>query len=162
MIRSDAEYHDARNTIARIRQNIDDAREELAAEGLTHQQIEEEVNPLEIICAQLREKVEGYDRARAGQFETLTSLNHVGRLLIAARIASGLSQRALAERLGVSEPAVSRDERNDYHGITLDRAQRILDALGVGLELSAKRPIAPSAAIPGPARKRQQPLRAAS
>lgn len=37
------------------------------------------------------------------------------------------------ERLGVHESLVSRDERNEYHGITLDRAARILDALGVEL-----------------------------
>ncbi len=51
------------------------------------------------------------------------------RLLIAARIANGVTQRELAERLGVSEAQVSRDERNEYHGITVDRAQRILDVL---------------------------------
>jgi len=28
---------------------------------------------------------------------------------------------------------VSRDERNEYHGITVDRANRILDALDVKL-----------------------------
>jgi hypothetical protein len=28
---------------------------------------------------------------------------------------------------------VSRDERNEYHGITVDRAMRILDAMGVRL-----------------------------
>jgi hypothetical protein len=30
----------------------------------------------------------------------------------------------------VSEAQVSRDERNEYHGVTVDRAQRILEALG--------------------------------
>ena len=47
------------------------------------------------------------------------------------RIANGLSQRELADRLadrlGVSEPQVSCDECNEYHGITIERAQRILD-----------------------------------
>src|SRR4029079_10758009 len=42
----------------------------------------------------------------------------------------GLTQRELAERLGISESLVPRDERNEYHGITVERAQRILDALG--------------------------------
>ena len=37
----------------------------------------------------------------------------------------------LAERLGVDLSQVSRDERNDYRGITVDRAQRVMDALGV-------------------------------
>ena len=35
----------------------------------------------------------------------------------------------MAEKLGVSEAQVSRDERNEYHGITVDRAQRVLDAM---------------------------------
>ena len=28
---------------------------------------------------------------------------------------------------------VSRDERNEYHGITVERARRVLDALGARL-----------------------------
>jgi len=53
-----------------------------------------------------------------------------GRLLIAARIANGLTQQELAERVGVSAAQVSRDERNEYHGIMVERAQLILDCLG--------------------------------
>ena len=45
----------------------------------------------------------------------------------------GFTQRQLAERLGVSETMVSRDERKEYHGITVDRARRALDALGARL-----------------------------
>ena len=44
-----------------------------------------------------------------------------------------MTQRELARRLGVDEAMVSRDERNEYHGITVDRAKRMLDALGVRL-----------------------------
>jgi transcriptional regulator with XRE-family HTH domain len=39
----------------------------------------------------------------------------------------------LAGRLGISEAVVSRDERNEYHGITVDRAQRVLDALNASV-----------------------------
>ena len=49
--------------------------------------------------------------------------------MIAVRIAHGLTRRELADRLGISEAVVSRDERNEYHGITVERAQRIVDAL---------------------------------
>jgi transcriptional regulator with XRE-family HTH domain len=59
--------------------------------------------------------------------------------LIAARIAQGLSQRELAERLGVHETQVSRDERNEYHGITVERADRILEALGVEVRTVVER-----------------------
>jgi len=57
----------------------------------------------------------------------------LGRLLIGARIYRGLSQRELASRLGVHESQVSRDERNEYGSITVERASRILEALGVEL-----------------------------
>jgi transcriptional regulator with XRE-family HTH domain len=42
-------------------------------------------------------------------------------------------QRDLARRLGVHETQVSSDERNEYFGITLERAAKILDALNVRL-----------------------------
>ena len=54
------------------------------------------------------------------------------------RIAKGISQRELASRLGVHESQVSRDERNEYHGITLDRANRILEALRVTLHTTVE------------------------
>jgi len=52
---------------------------------------------------------------------------------VGLRIARRLTQRQLAEQMGVSESQVSRDERNEYHNITLNRAQKILQCLGVRL-----------------------------
>jgi transcriptional regulator with XRE-family HTH domain len=58
----------------------------------------------------------------------ITRLTEIGRLLITLRIAQGLTQRELAARLDISESLVSRDERNEYHGLTVERAQWIPDA----------------------------------
>jgi hypothetical protein len=44
-----------------------------------------------------------------------------------------MTQRVRAWRMDADETAVSRDERNEYHGITVDRARKVLDALGVRL-----------------------------
>ena len=65
----------------------------------------------------------------------------LGRTLVAIRIALGLTQRQLAERLSVNESQVSRDERNEYQGVTVDRASRILDALGVTLRSAFQAPV---------------------
>ena len=62
----------------------------------------------------------------------------VGRLLVALRIAVGMSQRDLAKLLKVHKSQVSRDERNEYHGITLERATRILDALGLRVKTTVE------------------------
>jgi transcriptional regulator with XRE-family HTH domain len=88
------------------------------------------MEPLLSFQARLEEEVAWYENVRRRNFAPLTDLTHTGRLLIALRIANSLSQRELAQRLGVGESQVSRDERNEYHGITVERAQRILDALG--------------------------------
>jgi hypothetical protein len=46
--------------------------------------------------------------------------------------------------VGVHESQVSRDERNEYHGVTVERASRILDAMGVRLRSLFEQPILPS------------------
>lgn len=60
---------------------------------------------------------------------------------MALRIALGLTQRELAERLSVHESQVSRDERNEYNNISIDRASRILDALGVRMRSAFEQPL---------------------
>lgn len=88
------------------------------------------MEPLLSFQAQLEEEVARYENGRRRNFAPLTDLTHSGRLPIALRSAIGLSRRELAQRLGVGESQVSRDERNEYRGITVERAQPILDALG--------------------------------
>ena len=78
--------------------------------------------------------MEAYERLKRGEFEELDNLRGLGQLLITSRIAQGISQRDLAKRLGVHESQVSRDERNEYFGITLERAVKVLDALN-GLDV---------------------------
>lgn len=88
---------------------------------------------MESFHLQLVEEVRAYERLKRGEFETLENLRGLGHLLISLRIAQGITQRELARRLGVSETQVSRDERNEYFGVTLERAMRILDALDARL-----------------------------
>ena len=58
----------------------------------------------------------------------------MGRLLVALRISKGLKQKELAEKLGVKETQISRDERNEYHGASMEKVQTVLTALGVSLK----------------------------
>jgi transcriptional regulator with XRE-family HTH domain len=58
----------------------------------------------------------------------------VGQVLVAARLARGWSQRELAARLQVHESQVSRDERYEYQGITVERLQGLCDVLGLDLD----------------------------
>ena len=109
------------------------AQTELKKMGLTASEIKRATDPILSFHLQLEEEVQSYERLKRGEFDELSDLRGLGHLLISLRVARGLTQRELAERLGVHESLVSRDERNEYHGITLDRAARILDALGFEL-----------------------------
>ena len=82
--------------------------------------------------------MESYERLLHGDFGVFINLRGIGQLLTGLRIAQGLSQRDLPERLDIHESQASRDERNEYHSIALDRASRILDVLGVKLKITVE------------------------
>jgi transcriptional regulator with XRE-family HTH domain len=55
--------------------------------------------------------------------------------LVEARVASGLTQQQMAERLGVSQAQISRIEKEDYDSYTLTTLRRYVAALGGEFEL---------------------------
>jgi DNA-directed RNA polymerase specialized sigma subunit len=129
MIRSEKEYREAFERLRQDEEVLALQKEKLEGLGLSEVEVRRALEPMLSFRAQLEEEVEWYERVRRRDFGIIRDLSAVGTLLIALRIANGLSQRKLAEKLGVSEAQVSRDERNEYHGITVDRAQRVLDAM---------------------------------
>lgn len=133
MIRNETEYQEASARLAEERKRLSDHRARLKEIGLRDEEIKRVVDPMESFHLQLQEEVESYESLKRGEFEELENLRGFGHLLIALRIAQGVSQRELAKRLNVHESQVSRDERNEYFGITLERAIKILDALNVRL-----------------------------
>ena len=145
MIRNEAEYQEASKRLGDELKRLDEHRARLKVAGLGDVEIKRVIDPLESFHLQLKEEVEAYERLKRGEFEELDNLRGVGHLLITSRIAQGISQRELARRLGVHETQVSRDERNEYFGITLERAAKMLDALNVRLRTQvAIEPLPPS------------------
>jgi DNA-binding XRE family transcriptional regulator len=133
MIRNEAEYQEASKRLGDELKRLDEHRPRLKEAGLGDIEVKRVIDPLESFHLQLKEEVEAYERLKRGEFEDLDNLPGLGHLLITSRIAQGISQREFARRLGVHETQVSRDERNEYFGITLERAAKILDALNVRL-----------------------------
>ena len=133
MIRNETEYQEASARVADERNRLTEHRARLKETGLSDDEIKRVIDPMESFHLQLKEEVESYERLKRGEFEELENLRGLGHLLISIRIAQGMSQRELARRLDVHESQVSRDERNEYFGITLERAIKVLDALNVRL-----------------------------
>ena len=141
MIRSEAEYKRAVTRLREEEEHITAHKNSLHEEGYTAEQIKRAVDPLLSFHLQLQDEIESYERLRRGDLGELSNLHGFGVKIIGLRIALGLTQKEFAQKLGVSEPQVSRDERNEYHGITVERASYILDALGVVMRSKFNEPI---------------------
>jgi ribosome-binding protein aMBF1 (putative translation factor) len=133
MIRNEAEYQHASARLIEERNRLSEHRARLKETGMRDEEIKRVIDPIESFHLQLKEEVESYERLKRGEFDELENLRGLGNVLISVRIAQGISQRELARRLEVHESQISRDERNEYFGITLERAIKILDALNVRL-----------------------------
>lgn len=129
MIRNEAEYREAVARLTAEHARLTEHRARLAAMGLSDEEIKRVTDPFESFHLQFVEEVTRYERLRRGEFDELENLRGLGHLPISLRIARGLSRRELAKRLGVHESQISRDERNEYFGITVERAMKVLDAL---------------------------------
>jgi DNA-binding transcriptional regulator YiaG len=138
MIRNETEYKEAVDRIKKEHARLEKQRNKLHETGLSSKEIKRVTDPMVSFHLQLKEEVESYERLRRGDFGELHNFHGIGQLLIGLRIAHGLSQRELAERLSVHESQVSRDERNEYFNITVERASRILDALNVDLRTTVE------------------------
>jgi len=141
MIRSEQEYRRALERLEQDRSVLARQRQQLEGLGLEGEELARALQPMESFHQQFVEEVETYERMKRGDLGALRDLTGIGRWLIGLRIAKGLTQQQLAERLGVAPSQVSRDENNEYHGISVDRAQRILEALGARFEAHLTEPI---------------------
>jgi len=140
MIRNDNEYKKAVGRVEEESKRLEEIRDHLNAQGLNEDEVKSVIEPIETFYLQLQEEVEGYEKLQRGEFEEMSNLGGLGNLLISLRIYLGLSQADLAERLVVSASQVSRDERNEYHGITVERANKILETLGVKIHSTIEPP----------------------
>jgi DNA-binding XRE family transcriptional regulator len=138
MIHNEKEYTEAVNRLAEENARLALYRQRLTEEGLSAEAVNRVVDPMESFHLQLKEEVESYERLKRREFDQLDNFRGFGHMLISLRIAQGITQRELAKRLGVHESQVSRDERNEYFGITLERAMKVLEALHVRLRTTVE------------------------
>lgn len=85
---------------------------------------------------ELREIIREYEHLKSSsdiEF-SVSSFSEIPMALVKARIASGLTQKDLAERLSLKEQQIQRYEANDYLNTSMSRLVKIADALGVTLK----------------------------
>lgn len=140
MITTDAEYKRALERLEHDLETIKKQKEKLVEMELSEEEIDRAIQPVLSFHEQLKEEVEAYERLKRGDFGTLYNLNSIGRWLIGLRIAKGWTQTELARRLEVTQAQVSKDENNEYHGISVERAQKILEVFQTKIRIEIEDP----------------------
>lgn len=141
MIANERQYRTAKLEAERFEEAI--AVSDLENSG-THPRLRQAMREgLESELHQLREQIAEYEALRGGQVREIEvrSLDELPDALIRARIAAGLTQRELAERLGLPEQQVQRYEATRYAGASLTRIQEVTRALGIDVDDFVLRPI---------------------
>lgn len=120
------------------RAKADEVRVELAAvecvaapEGVSSEMRALQVEALRGTLGDLEAELAEYDALHDATLIEATGIGEFPTALIRARIARGLTQRELAERVGLAEQAIQRYEAGDYAGVSFARLVEIADALGV-------------------------------
>ena len=130
MIYSDKQYGISSAQLAKLEDAL------AAAKARTSGQVwlkRAEIDALKSQIVDIEAELAEYDLLKSGQvsFSKTYALEELPRVLIQARIASGMSQTDLAEKLGMKPQQVQRYEATDYMGASLGRLIEISNALGV-------------------------------
>ena len=136
MIRTEEEYQAALARVEDEEQALVEERERLLAQGISPEHADIALEPYKAFRMQFLDEIEEYEKLRRGHIDDVENLGGLGRRLVLLRLYRRMTQKELAERLGVSIQQVSRDEKNEYHNAGTDKIQRVLEALGVVMRSS--------------------------
>ena len=136
MITNERQYRITAAEVERFERALDRTPADQAGRSNVHPRLQQaEREGLESQLADLRRELEEYEALKQGAVSSIAidSFDDLGLGLIKARIAAGLSQKALAKRLGIKEQQIQRYEAERYVSASYRRLQEIVRALGVNI-----------------------------
>lgn len=92
-------------------------------------------NGLSKTISTLQQEISDYESLKQQQTSIkIASIKELPLALIRARIAMGMTQKELAEKMGVKEQQVQRDEANQYSSAGFRRIAEVADALEIKIK----------------------------
>ena len=133
MIKNERQYRITKAQADRFSQTLDSLGPRSGeTEGIHPLIAKAQEDALRSQLADLEAELCEYESLKAGKFpmDELSVVAELPIVLIKARIAQGLSQKDLAERLGLQEQQIQRYEATDYASASLSRIKEVVSALG--------------------------------
>jgi HTH-type transcriptional regulator/antitoxin HigA len=133
MIKSDAQRERTAAQIEGFRQALANAEGEMTGRRAAAVR-----GSYEGMIRQLEDDLREYEDLRSGELTLpkVERLDQIAPFVAKIRIARGVSQTELAQRLGVSKQVISRYEETEYQTVSIGRMQEILDAMGVTVNVT--------------------------
>ena len=129
MIKNERQYKITRSRADDVRNTIGELQRAPLPDGLQPEMRELQLDALRSTLGDLEAELTEYDLLHDATLIDATGIEQLPTALIRARIACGLTQRQLAERVGLHEQAVQRYEASDYSGVSFARLVQIATAL---------------------------------
>lgn len=136
MIKNERQYRITKAQAQKFAQALSEMQAP-AASGHLHPLLQKaEQEALQSQWESLQSEIRDYEALLAGRQQSfqLDSFDELPRTLIKARIASGLSQRELAVRLGLKEQQIQRYEATEYASASLARVSAVIHALNIRVQ----------------------------
>lgn len=145
MITNERQYRITRSEADRFRKAISELAHPAVRPDVHPRLLQAEREAMESQLADLQAELAEYDRLKSADLSVISidSFDELADGLIQARIASGLSQKALADRLGLKEQQIQRYEAERYASASYQRLREIAGALGVRIKNDILLPVAP-------------------
>jgi transcriptional regulator with XRE-family HTH domain/Zn-dependent peptidase ImmA (M78 family) len=133
MIKNGRQYKITKNEIKKFQASLDN----FVADKDTHPLlIQAQKSAIEYQLETLEEEVLEYERLKAGFYEVLevNSFDDLPIAIIRSRIAQNLTQKNLADRLGMKEQLIQKYENTMYSSASFSRLQEIINALDLKIK----------------------------
>jgi HTH-type transcriptional regulator / antitoxin HipB len=133
VIQNEHQYKVTQNKLKELEQTLAELFQ--IKDALRSRQFSSRKNGLQMMIDSLRKEIEEYDALKQQQTPIeLASIQELPIALIKARIAMGMTQKELAEKMGVKEQQVQRDEANQYSSAGFHRIAEVATALNLKIQ----------------------------
>jgi transcriptional regulator with XRE-family HTH domain/Zn-dependent peptidase ImmA (M78 family) len=133
MIKNEQQYKIAKNHATNFKKALEEVDARVKHVGIHPVLGKAEKDALRFQYQELVNQIEAYEMLKSGQLGVIeiSSFDELPRGLIQARIAKGLSQKDLADRLHMKEQQIQRYEATNYSTASMDRIKEVIKALEV-------------------------------
>ncbi|HTH55708.1 MAG TPA: helix-turn-helix domain-containing protein [Cyclobacteriaceae bacterium] len=133
MIKNEQQYKIAKSNAANFKKTLDDLESQGSIKNVHPMLLDAEKEALKLQYSELTNQIDYYDALKSGKLQVIEvgSFDELPEGLIQARIAKGLSQKDLAEKLGLKEQQIQRYEATNYSTASFERIKEVIGALGI-------------------------------